>query len=144
MMTQLLGSDNLMLQGLAITVVGMSLVFAALALIWVLITVLGRAFPSERRVAGARGSAVQKADREDAGERVAEQLSAERAQIAAIAAAALTAGALPAARGLGTIESGSVAPDAGAFEHGRTAPSWVTANRARALQPWQPARRPES
>jgi Na+-transporting methylmalonyl-CoA/oxaloacetate decarboxylase gamma subunit len=143
-MTHLLGSDNLMLQGLAITVVGMSLVFAALALIWVLITVLGRVVPSERRVAGAPALAVQNAGGEQTGKRVAERLTVERAQVAAIAAAALTAGALPMGRSPGTIESGLIAPDAGAFEHGRTAPSWVTANRARALQPWQPARRPES
>ena len=30
-----------------------------------------------------------------------------------------------------------------AFEHGRTAPSWVTSNRARALRSWQPPRAAE-
>src|SRR5512139_78480 len=94
-MTQLLGSDNPMVQGLAITVIGISLVFAALALIWVLIAVLARVFPSERGVAGAHATAVQKAAGDDAGERVVEKLTAERAQVAAIAAAALIAGALP-------------------------------------------------
>jgi len=30
-----------------------------------------------------------------------------------------------------------------AFEHGRTAPCWITANRARALHSWQPPRATE-
>jgi hypothetical protein len=58
-------------------------------------------------------------------------LTAERAQVAAIAAAALLSGALPVRM---------EAPVGPAFEHGRTAPNWVTGNRARALRPWQPPR----
>jgi hypothetical protein len=58
-------------------------------------------------------------------------LTEKRAQMAAIVAAALMANALPKPLGV------AAGPT---FEHGRTAPSWVSTNRAQALQPWQPPR----
>ncbi len=64
-----------------------------------------------------------------------------------------TSAACPVASGVAALVAGALmanalpihfeAPVGPAFEHGRTAPSWVTANRARTLQPWQRTRRPE-
>ena len=59
----------------------------------------------------------------------------ERGRVAAIVAGALLANAVPL-----LLE----APIGPVFEHGRTAPFWVTANRARALQSWQPPRAAET
>jgi hypothetical protein len=61
----------------------------------------------------------------------ASALTAERADVAALMAAALMANALPWVVDL---------PPGPAFEHGRSAPLWVSANRARNLHPWQPTR----
>jgi Na+-transporting methylmalonyl-CoA/oxaloacetate decarboxylase gamma subunit len=117
-------TPGLLVQGLLITVIGMGLVFAALGLIWALIAVLNRGGRASDRAATAAPIAAS----EEAGD---PELTAERAQVAAIAAAALMASAVPLL----------LEPPAGpAFEHGRTAPSWVTTNRALSLQPWTPTR----
>jgi Na+-transporting methylmalonyl-CoA/oxaloacetate decarboxylase gamma subunit len=123
-----------MLEGLRIAVVGMAWVFAGLALIWVLIALLNRFFPG-KAVSGARTSATETRPAAATPTTAvdSEALTAERAQVAAIVAAALHAGALP---------IHPEAPAGPAFEHGRTAPTWVSSNRARALQSWQPPRRP--
>ncbi len=63
-----------------------------------------------------------------------ESLTAERARVAAIVAGALIANAVPLHLEV---------PPGPVFEHGRTAPIWVSANRARALQSWQPPRAAE-
>lgn len=125
-----------LLQGLVITVIGMALVFGALGLFWALITLLGRAFPAGTADTGAVGAAPQGVAAPDTAEAAAgSSPTAERARVAAMVAGALLAGALPL----------HMEPPAGpAFEHGRTAPSWVTSNRARALLSWQPPRRPEA
>jgi Na+-transporting methylmalonyl-CoA/oxaloacetate decarboxylase gamma subunit len=122
----------MMLEGLRITVIGLAWVFAGLALVWGLVVLLNRLFPgtAEHKARAAdlgtrpeNGTPVEAAD--------SEALTAERAQVAAIVAATLLASALPI-----HVE----APVGPAFEHGRTAPNWVTGNRARALRPWQPPR----
>lgn len=124
-------AGQLLAQGLVITVLGMGLVFAGLGLLWALIGVLTR-LPGLR----ARETEVSPAntDAPPTATDAARSLTAERARVAALVAGALMANALP-------IHFG--APIGPAFEHGRTAPSWVIANRARGLQPWQPGRPPE-
>ena len=123
-----------MLEGLRIAVIGVAWVFAGLTLIWGLILLLNRLFPgkaaSRARTSGTgtRPATATPAEAVDSEERIT-----ERAQVAAIVAAALHAGALP---------IHAEAPVGPAFEHGRTAPTWVSSNRARALQSWQPPRRP--
>jgi len=124
----------MMLEGLRIAVIGLAWVFAGLALIWGLILLLNRLFPgkaaSRARTSrtGTRPAAAIPAEAVDS-----EALTAERALVAAVVAAAVHAGALP---------IHAEAPVGPAFEHGRTAPTWVSSNRARALQSWQPPRRP--
>ena len=63
---------------------------------------------------------------------LAAALTEERARVAAIVAGALMANALPKPHDI---------PAGPAFEHGRTAPTWVSANRANNLQVWQSPRR---
>ncbi|MCX7671553.1 MAG: OadG family protein [Anaerolineae bacterium] len=119
-------------QGLLLTVVGMGLVFGALALLWAVIELLGHVFKpaageDHRQVSVSVTAAAPSA--ETTPERAA--LTEERARVAAIAAAALLANAMPL----------YLEPPAGpTFEHGRSAPAWVTTNRARAMQTWQPPR----
>jgi hypothetical protein len=65
------------------------------------------------------------------GEKQRAALTAERARVAAIVTGALMANAV----------SLSFEPPPGmTFEHGRTAPAWVTTNRARIMRAWQPPR----
>ena len=122
----------MMLEGLRIAAIGVAWVFAGLALVWGLVVLLNRLFPGR---AESKARAAESAARSENGTPVeaadSEALTAERAQVAAIVAAALLASALPI-----HVE----APVGPAFEHGRTAPNWVTGNRARALRPWQPPR----
>jgi len=66
---------------------------------------------------------------------IVEALTVERARVAAIVAGALMANAVP------LLMEAPVGP---VFEHGRTAPIWVSSNRARALQSWQPPRAAET
>jgi hypothetical protein len=125
---------DLLPEGLRITAIGMTWVFAGLGLVWMLIFLLNHLFPhrvkGSAREIGLYGSrdvmSPVEPDHPDT-------VTAKRAEVAAIVAAALLSGAL------------AVHPEAPVgpgFDHGRTAPSWVTANRARTLQPWQPPRHP--
>ena len=131
---------ELLRSGLVITVLGMGLVFAALALLWGLIQLLSVVFRDKVEPAPQVSTALEEAEAAEkrtaleaaAGAEAA--LTGERAQVAALVAGALLANALPLL---------FEAPTGPTFEHGRTAPSWVTGNRARALQSWQPPRTPE-
>jgi Na+-transporting methylmalonyl-CoA/oxaloacetate decarboxylase gamma subunit len=159
--------NELLLAGLAITVVGMGLVFAGLALLWTLIVLLGRVFPERSahetttvrtpapetagvtegplavitplvpplKAAATPGASPATEAAEEPPLSLEEALTVERARVAALVAGALLANALPM---LFEVPTG---PD---FEHGRTAPLWVAANRARALPSWQPSRRPDN
>jgi Na+-transporting methylmalonyl-CoA/oxaloacetate decarboxylase gamma subunit len=121
-----MGSETreLLLQGLLVTVIGMSLVFAALALLAAIVALLNRGGGTADGAASLASQPAQETDSYP-------ELAAERARVAAIAAAALMSSAVPL----------QMEPPVGpAFEHGRTAPSWVTANRAIALEPWSPPR----
>jgi hypothetical protein len=123
---------SLMLEALKVTAVGLAWVFAGLAMVWGLVVLLKRLFPG--RVGDSSGERAVKAQANDTRSGAViedEALTAERAHVAAIVAAALLSGALPVR---------AEAPVGPAFEHGRTAPNWVTGNRARALRPWQPPR----
>jgi hypothetical protein len=123
-----------MLEGLRIAAIGLAWVFAALALIWGLVALLNYFFPGRSEVRAQPGApGIQPQDVIPAESPGSEAITAERAQVAAIVAAGLRAGAL---------STHAEAPVGSAFEHGRTAPNWVTGNRARALQSWQPPRRP--
>ena len=122
----------MLLEGLSITVIGLAWVFAGLALVWVLVALLNRLFPGKVEIKTQASDLGTKPDNANpAVSAGSEALTGERAQVAAIVAAALLASALPI-----HLE----APVGPAFEHGRTAPNWVTGNRARALRPWQPPR----
>ena len=122
-------TPDLMSQGLILTVVGMGLVFAGLGLLWALLSLLARAFPE--RPSAAKVTALSVSPSEAFADPA---LTAERAHVAAVVAGALMSNAMWL----------RLEPPVGpAFEHGRTAPLWVTANRARSLQTWQPARRAE-
>ncbi len=119
------------------TGIGMGLVFSALALLWGMMRLLevvfrGQAEAEEALEPVTPDEALQSAEAEA---QAAAVLTAERAQVAAIVAGALLSNALPLL----------LEPPAGpAFEHGRTAPSWVTGNRARTLGAWAPPRAVES
>jgi Na+-transporting methylmalonyl-CoA/oxaloacetate decarboxylase gamma subunit len=127
---------ELLRQGLAITVVGMGLVFGALVLFWGAIALLNRVSTRAPAAAPEREPpAVEPSDRAPlqvlTGEDQRAMLTAERARVAAIVTGALMANAV----------SLSFEPPPGpTFEHGRTAPAWVTTNRARIMRPWQPPR----
>jgi hypothetical protein len=127
-------------QGPAMTAAGLGLVFGAPAVLWGFIAGLTRLFPAppEPEAAGRAKNAAPAMAGEiacalDAAqvEAAAAAVTEERAQVAAIVAGALMANALPKPHGV---------PAGPAFEHGRAAPSWVSTNRAQALQPWQPPR----
>ena len=123
-----------MLEGLRISAIGLAWVFAGLALVWGLVVLLNRVFPGKAEGAthsSGSGEHLQATPLLEAAD--SDTLTAERAQVAAVVAAALLASALSI-----RVE----APVGPVFEHGRTAPNWVTGNRARALQSWQPPRRP--
>lgn len=131
--------SSLLSQGLIMTALGMGLVFAALALLWGLMRLLTEVFRDKAEAAApeARAAALtaSTADATTVAAQKAEQLTAERAHVAALVAGALLANALP---------LGLEPPVGPTFEHGRTAPAWVAGNRSHALQRWQPQRRPES
>jgi Na+-transporting methylmalonyl-CoA/oxaloacetate decarboxylase gamma subunit len=129
---------ELLRQGLIITAIGMTLVFAVLGLLWGIMALLTRVFrdapaadlPQSGEVnAGVAQTGVLA----EAG--TIEALTVERARVAAIVAGALMANAVP------LLMEAPVGP---VFEHGRTAPIWVSSNRARALQSWQPPRAAET
>ncbi len=123
--------SELLGQGLVITVIGLGLVFLALALLWGLIALLGRVFRSaEPESADAIPDKAEVAPVPTPALDVEAQ-TAERARIAAIVGGALMANALP------LLMEAPIGPT---FEHGRTAPIWVMTNRAYALHPWQPPR----
>ena len=130
---------ELLRQGLIITVIGMTLVFAVLGLLWGIMALLTRVFREAAPDAGlppsgeAGAAAAQAGRPAEAG--TLEALTVERARVAAIVAGALMANAVP------LLMEAPVGP---AFEHGRTAPIWVSSNRARALQSWQPPRTAET
>ena len=126
---------ELLRQGLIITALSMGLVFAALGLLWGVMALMTRLpKPEEDKVdaAGARDNLAAAARAETSAE---ELLTAERSRVAALVAGALMANAIPIHLDV---------PTGPAFEHGRTAPIWVTANRASALRSWQPARAAEA
>ncbi len=124
--------ESLMIDGLRLTGFGLGLVFLGLGGLWGLIALLMRVLP-EQDAADAETLALEaEADAIEAAE--AEELTAERAEVAAIVAGAFLSNALPL-----MLEP----PPGPTFEHGRTAPSWVTANRARTLGSWQPKRSSE-
>ena len=138
--------SELIRQGLIITALGMGLVFAGLALLWGVLALMGalsqaRLSREEREAQEATEPSVSislapgaPAAASAAPSAEVDNLTAERARVAAIAAGALLANALPL---LFDVPTGPM------FEHGRTAPLWVAANRARVLPSWQPARRSE-
>jgi Na+-transporting methylmalonyl-CoA/oxaloacetate decarboxylase gamma subunit len=124
--------SGLLVEGLKITAIGLAWVFAGLALVWGLVALLNRLFPGRvENTARAAEAMIQPGGPTPGVATEADALTAERAQVAAIAAVALLTGALPVH---------AEAPVGPAFEHGRTAPNWVTGNRARALRSWHPPR----
>ncbi len=127
---------ELLQSGLTITVLGMGLVFAALVLLWGLLRLLSTVFQDKVEPPPQISTALDEAEAAEvrAALEAAAALTEERGQVAALVAGALLANALPLL---------FEAPTGPAFEHGRTAPSWVTGNRARALSSWQPPRTPE-
>lgn len=122
--------------GLIITVLGMGLVFLALALLWGLLRLLSIVFQDKVEPAPQVSTVLDEVDAAEARAAIeaATTLTAERSQVAAMVAGALLANALPLL---------FEAPSGPVFEHGRTAPSWVTSNRTRAMHSWQPPRSPE-
>ena len=130
---------ELLRQGLIITAIGMTLVFAVLGLLWGIMALLTRVFREAAPDAGLPQGGEASAAAAPAGLPVEagtlEALTVERARVAAIVAGALMANAVP------LLMEAPVGP---VFEHGRTAPIWVSSNRARALQSWQPPRAAET
>lgn len=131
-------TGELLKSGLIITALGMGLVFASLALLWALLKLLGvvlkdKAEPVQKALSAAAelAEATESAESRRAALDAEAALTAERAHVAAVIAGALLSNALPLL---------FEAPTGPAFEHGRVAPSWVTGNRAGALQSWQPPR----
>lgn len=128
-------TGELLKSGLIITVLGMGLVFASLALLWGLLKLLGAALKDRvEPVQEAPSLAADELASDESRQAVLDAttaLTAERAHVAAVVAGALLSNALPLL---------FEAPAGPAFEHGRVAPSWVTGNRARALHSWQPPR----
>lgn len=131
-------TGELLRSGLIITALGMGLVFASLVLLWGLLKLLGVVLKDKvEPVQQARGVVAETTDTAESqlvALAAADALTAERAHVAAVVAGALLSNALPLL---------FEAPAGPAFEHGRVAPSWVTGNRARALQSWQPPRAAE-
>ncbi len=123
-----------MQQGLVIAAIGMTLVFAALALLWGLTRLLTKVFADKEEPARELSMVLEEADvaEAQAALEAAVELTEERGRVAAMVAAALLSNALPL-----LFQPPTGGP---AFEHGRIAPSWVTGNRARTLQTWQPPR----
>lgn len=119
--------------GLIITAIGMGLVFAALGLLWGVLRLISTVFADKEEPQPELSMAIEEADAADAQAALeaAAALTEERARVAAVVAGALLSNALPLL---------FEAPTGPTFEHGRTAPSWVTSNRVRALHSWQPPR----
>jgi Na+-transporting methylmalonyl-CoA/oxaloacetate decarboxylase gamma subunit len=127
-------TSQLMVVGVIIAVAGIALVFAALALLWGLTRLLTKVFADKTEPAPEPNLVLEESHVAEAQAALEAEaaLTEERARVAATVAAALLSNALPLL---------FQAPTGGpAFEHGRIAPSWVTSNRARALQSWQPPR----
>ncbi len=123
-------TGQLLQQGLIVTVLGMGLVFAALALLWGLMELLMRLFPAEQEVAKEpEAEAVAAAEEIVAAADLAAELTAERARVAAVVASIALAHALPGQ--MGTLQE----PVSG---DGKTAQAWVVINRSRFLQNSQP------
>jgi len=129
---------ELLHQGLIMTALGMGLVFAALALLWGIMTLMTRLLKSkpesqeaEAEAGEIRPGPVTAAQSEPSPE---DMLTAQRARVAAIATGVLMANALPRPFDV------PARPD---LEQGQVAPVWVAANRARALHAWQPHRAAE-
>lgn len=125
---------SLLNQGLIMTAFGIGLVFAALGLLWGLIQLLTTIFRDKIEVV-ADEAATKPAAPALSDATQAEQLTAERARVAAIVAGALLSNA---------VWLGLEPPVGPTFEHGRTAPAWVAGNRSHALQRWHPQRKPEN
>jgi sodium pump decarboxylase gamma subunit len=125
--------SGLIALGLVITAIGMGLVFAALGLLWVLLRLITSLFADKEEPQPELSMAMEEADAADAQAALeaASALTDERARVAAIVAGALLSNALPLL---------FEAPTGPTFEHGRSAPSWVTSSRARTLRSWQPPR----
>jgi Na+-transporting methylmalonyl-CoA/oxaloacetate decarboxylase gamma subunit len=125
--------QQLLGQGLIITVIGLGLVFAALTVLWGLIRLLSALFPEhdERETPPMMVPLEASVTITPRTEIPEQTLTEERARVAAVVAAALLSNALPLL---------FEAPTGPAFEHGRTAPSWVISNRAHTLHSWQPPR----
>lgn len=126
-------SLTLFQQGLIISAIGLTLVFAALALLWGLMRLLTHVLAEKAEPQPMPSMALEEADAAEAQAALeaAAELAVERGRVAAIVAGALLSNALPLL---------FEAPTGPAFEHGRVAPSWVTGNRARTLHSWQPPR----
>jgi len=122
-------TSQLLQSGLVITAWGMGIVFASLALLWALMRLLTSVFPDKLEPTSeialpAEGTIL--AERQAA---VDAALTVERAHVAAVIAGALLSNALP-----------MEATTRPAFKPGRTVPSRVPDNRARAPQSWQSSR----
>ena len=129
---------ELLRQGLIITAIGALMVFAVLGVLWALMVLLARVFrdaPEKTETHAESKGTGERAAPTVAEISPADALTAERARVAAIVAGALMANAVP------LLMEAPVGP---AFEHGRTAPIWVSSNRTRVLQSWQPPRAVEA
>jgi Na+-transporting methylmalonyl-CoA/oxaloacetate decarboxylase gamma subunit len=124
--------EGIVTEGLRITVCGVAWLFAGLALVWVLVALLHHFFPGEAEGQAPRpGTDLVLCTDLPVEAAATEAPTEERAQVAAIVAAALRAGAL---------QRQTEAPARVGLEQGYATPNWVTGNRSRAMQPWQPPR----
>ncbi len=126
---------ELLQQGLIITVLGITLVFAGLGLLWGLMEVLMRVLPPEAEASQAEepAPAVEAAEIALTAEPdLAAALTAERARVAAIVASMALAHALPG-------QAMTVPPELVVSGDGR-GESWTNTYRARSLHSWQPPR----
>lgn len=113
-------TGQLLQSGLVITALGMGLVFASLAVLWALLTLLTRLLPDRGKQATETSPSVSNAEPDSA------PMTNERARVAAVAAGAFLSSALS----MGT-DAAPVRP----FEHGRISPAWVTGSRGRPARP---------
>ncbi len=124
---------ELLQQGLIITVLGITLVFAGLGLLWGLMEVLMRVLPPEAAASEEAAPAAEAAGPALAAEAdLAGALMAERARVAAIVASMVLAHALPG-------QMMAVPPEAVLSSDGHGEP-WTNTYRVRSLQSWQPPR----
>ncbi len=135
---------ELLQQGLIITVLGITLVFAGLGLLWGLMELLMRVMPA-RDVAGgeertapieamapADVSAQSDAAATATAAPAAAALTAERARVAAIVASMVLAQALPGQM--------MIAPSAPSYSGDGAGEPWMNTYRGRSLHSWQPPR----